>query len=41
MRLEWEEVRMVKPMKDDEREVRIRMEIIVDSYSGAEQAMSW
>jgi hypothetical protein len=32
---------MVKPMKDEEREERIRMEIIVDAYGGEERALSW
>jgi hypothetical protein len=27
--------------KDDEREERISMEIVVDAYDGEEQAMSW
>ena len=31
---------MAKPMKDEEREERIRMEIIVDAYGGEEQALS-
>jgi Calcium binding len=32
---------MVKPMKDEEREERIRMEIIVDAHDSEEQAMGW
>ena len=32
---------MNRPPKDDEREERISMEIIVDAYSEEEQAMGW
>ena len=32
---------MVKPMKDEEREERISMEIIVDAHDSEEQAMGW
>ena len=32
---------MVKPMKDEERDERIRMEIIVDAHDSEEQAMGW
>jgi hypothetical protein len=32
---------MVKPMKDEEREERITMEIIVDTYGAEEQALGW
>ena len=32
---------MVKPMKDEEREERIRMEILVDAHDSEEQAMGW
>jgi Calcium binding len=32
---------MVKPMKDEEREERIRMEIIVDAHDSEERAMGW
>ena len=32
---------MTRPDKDEEREERIHMEIIVDSYGPEEQALSW
>ncbi len=32
---------MATPSKDEEREERIMMEIIVDAYGGEEQAMGW
>ena len=32
---------MTRPPKDDEREERISMEIIVDVYSSDEQALGW
>jgi hypothetical protein len=32
---------MTRPPKDDEREERISMEIIVDAYDPEEQAMGW
>jgi len=32
---------MTRPDKDEEREERIHMEIIVDAYCPEEQAMSW
>jgi Calcium binding len=32
---------MTRPDKDEEREERIHMEIIVDAYDSEEQAMSW
>ena len=32
---------MTRPDKDEEREERIHMEIIVDAYGPEEQAMSW
>jgi hypothetical protein len=32
---------MTRPNKDDEREERIHMEIIVDAYGPEEQAMGW
>ena len=32
---------MTRPPRDDEREERIRMEIIVDAYGPEEQAMGW
>ena len=32
---------MTRPPKDDEREERIHMEIIVDAYGPEERAMSW
>lgn len=32
---------MARPNKDEEREKRIHMEIIVDAYGPEEQAMSW
>jgi Calcium binding len=32
---------MTRPDKDEEREDRIHMEIIVDAYGPEEQAMSW
>src|SRR5579864_2912651 len=32
---------MTRPPKDDEREERIDMEIIVDAYSAEEQALGW
>jgi len=32
---------MTRPPKDDEREERISMEIIVDAYSSDEQALGW
>jgi hypothetical protein len=32
---------MPRPLRDEEREQRIAMEIIVDAYSADEQAMGW
>jgi hypothetical protein len=32
---------MTRPAKDEEREERINMEIIVDAYGPEEQAMGW
>ena len=32
---------MTRPAKDDEREERIQMEIIVDAYGPEEQALGW
>ncbi|HKF35454.1 MAG TPA: calcium-binding protein [Ktedonobacteraceae bacterium] len=32
---------MARPAKDDEREERIHMEIIVDAYNPEEQALGW
>ena len=32
---------MTRTEKDDEREERIKMEIIVDTYNADEQAMGW
>jgi hypothetical protein len=32
---------MARPAKDDEREERIQMEIIVDAYGPEEQALGW
>ena len=32
---------MAKPKRDEEREQRITMEIIVDAYDSQEQAMGW
>ena len=32
---------MTRPAKDDEREERIHMEIIVDAYGPEEQALGW
>ena len=32
---------MTRPTKDDEREERIQMEIIVDAYGPEEQALGW
>ncbi len=32
---------MTRPVKDEEREERIHMEIIVDAYGPEEQAMGW
>jgi hypothetical protein len=32
---------MTRPPKDDEREERISMQIIVDAYSSDEQALGW
>lgn len=32
---------MARPTKDEEREERIAMEIIVDAYDAEEQAMGW
>lgn len=32
---------MARPAKDEEREERIAMEIIVDAYDAEEQAMGW
>jgi len=32
---------MTRPAKDDEREERIHMEIIVDAYGTEEQALGW
>jgi len=32
---------MAPPPKDEEREERIHVEIIVDAYGGGEQAMGW
>jgi len=32
---------MTRPLKDDEREERIDMEIVVDAYDSEERAMGW
>ena len=32
---------MARPKKDEEREERIQMEIIVDAYEPEEQALGW
>ncbi len=39
--LDQRSMQMTRPAKDDEREERIHMEIIVDAYGPEEQALGW
>jgi len=39
--LDQRRMQMTRPAKDDEREERIHMEIIVDAYGPEEQALGW